>query len=264
MSNPRPTTLHHQQHFHDCISTLISVYVSIREFHSPPLLRSTPSLSSDARAHTTTNRSLRYSKQPCHPNTSMGSMMDAALSSPLMDTFPISRLSSPDDSPALSPTRTEIDLPADVDESFNSSMSFSTCDSPPAPSPSMHLGKPKYDALYSPTPLALPANKRALMATKSLSSAVDNATLGAPFNRSLGPSPAFGRELSVNVPRPNMFNQSSFKGRGRMLPPSVPEGKLVSPNRLHSTSSQENMRSPQVLMPRWGRREVRHTSSVRC
>lgn len=179
-------------------------------------------------------------------------MMDDAIpSSPLADAFFISRLSSPDDSPAASPTRTEVDLPLEVDESFNSSMSFSACDSPPAPSPSMHLGKMS-EAPYSPTPIAGPGNRRTLMATKSLSSA-----MGGGASRMGGQALVFGRELSLNAVRPSTFGQPSLKAKGQMRPPSVPEGKLVSPNRLHSTTSQENIREPHLLMSRWGRREVR-------
>ncbi|CAK9781237.1 unnamed protein product [Cutaneotrichosporon oleaginosum] len=183
---------------------------------------------------------------------SLAGLVDDALpSSPLGDAFFISRPSSPDDSPGPSPTRTEVDLPLDVDESFNSSMSFSACDSPPAPSPSMHLGKAMSMAPYSPTPAAGPSSRRTLMATKSLSSAV----MGNGSSRTTGHTFSFGRELSLNAARPSTFGQPS-KAKGQMRPPSVPEGRLMSPNRLHATSSQENMREPQLLMSRWGRREV--------
>jgi hypothetical protein len=73
----------------------------------------------------------------------------------------------------------------------------------------------------------------------------------------------FGRELSLNATRPSTFDQPSLKAKGQMRPPSVPEGKLMSPNRLHSTTSQENIREPHLLMSRWGRREVRHHLIVR-
>ncbi|BEI85306.1 hypothetical protein CcaverHIS002_0507070 [Cutaneotrichosporon cavernicola] len=180
---------------------------------------------------------------------SLADMMDDAHpSSPLTDAFFISRPSSPEESPGPSPTRTEVDLPLDVDESFNSSMSFSTCDSPPAPSPSMHLGKMSM-APYSPTPMAGPASRRTLMAVKSLSSA-----MGGGGTR-MGQPLTFGRELSLNTARPGTFGQPSLKARGQMRPPSVPEGRLMSPSRLHATSSQENIREPHLLMSRWGRRE---------
>ncbi|BEI93134.1 uncharacterized protein CcaverHIS019_0507620 [Cutaneotrichosporon cavernicola] len=188
---------------------------------------------------------------------SLADMMDDAHpSSPLTDAFFISRPSSPEESPGPSPTRTEVDLPLDVDESFNSSMSFSTCDSPPAPSPSMHLGKMSM-APYSPTPMAGPASRRTLMAVKSLSSA-----MGGGGTR-MGQPLTFGRELSLNTARPGTFGQPSLKARGQMRPPSVPEGRLMSPSRLHATSSQENIREPHLLMSRWGRREVRDRATVR-
>ncbi|GMK55355.1 hypothetical protein CspeluHIS016_0204110 [Cutaneotrichosporon spelunceum] len=183
---------------------------------------------------------------------SLAGMMDDAPSSPLTDAFFTSRPSSPEEeSPGPSPTRTELDLPLDVDESFNSSMSFSTCDSPPAPSPSMHLGKMNM-AHYSPTPMAGQGHRRVLMATKSLSSAMG----GASMRMGMGSQPlTFGRELLPNTTRPSTFGQPSLKARGQMRPPSVPEGKLMSPSRLHATSSQENIKEPRLLMSRWGRRE---------
>lgn len=189
--------------------------------------------------------------------------MDAFSSSPLTESFPCGRFDSPAISPAASPTRTEVDFPADVDQSFNSSMSFSVTDSPPAPSPSMHLGKPStHLLLHSPTPL-LRAPRRADMMSLSysaLGSVREGETLGAR-PRPLGPSRTFGRELSLNTSRLSgpSSQMMTMKGKSKLLPPAVvPEARRpVSPVRLHHATSHEDMSSPKLLLPRMGRREVR-------
>lgn len=197
--------------------------------------------------------------------------MDAFSSSPLTETFPPGRFDSPDISPAASPARTEVDFPIDVDQSFNSSMTLSTSDSPPAPSPCMQLGKKAPDMILgSPTNFV---RRRPELGNKSYSAlgSVREASV-APLKgsvRPLGPARTFGRELSLNA-RPPLSAQPSFSGMGKMLPPAVPEEKngeasssSSSSRRLVWNMSQEDMGSPkQVIMPRMNRREVSTASTL--
>ncbi|WVQ79118.1 hypothetical protein IAT38_001213 [Cryptococcus sp. DSM 104549] len=162
-------------------------------------------------------------------------------SSPLMDSFPSPRFSDPP-----SPTKTETDLPIEVDQSFNSSMSLGDTSPYFSPTPAMLTSKPSASAsaassLLSPTPPPafslkprrpdpVPVQVRP-RPSPSRSKSTSEAVLGS---RALGQGRSFGRELSINAaPRPaGMMAMKSGAGKGgfgvnRMLPPAVPEGKAL-------------------------------------
>lgn len=199
--------------------------------------------------------------------------MDAFSSSPLMETFPSSRFSSP----APSPTRTETDFPIDVDQSFNSSMSITNDDSPPILSPTPYnansafspvfgqrLGQPSSNSMLSPLPAPVFTLKPKrpdpvpLQSTKSVPHA---SSTFQPAKR------AFGRELSLNVAtQKGTSGPATLKANAKLMPPpAVPDGKLFKPRGalpMQWTSSQEGKLQP--VRPMLVTREVSEHRLLKC
>ncbi|EIW66551.1 tyrosine phosphatase [Tremella mesenterica] len=146
-------------------------------------------------------------------------------SSPIQETFP-----SAFQSPAPSPTKTECELP-DVDRSFNSSMCLSPCDSPLPRSPSlgMSMSMPispsakQSNMLSAPMLTLKPRRPDPVPLQSSLS--YRSSTQSKSALNTLGSGRTFGRELSLNVPRPPPNPLRATKTLGMMLPPAVPDAK---------------------------------------
>jgi M-phase inducer tyrosine phosphatase len=173
-------------------------------------------------------------------------------SSPLVESFPHSRFSSP----PPSPTRTDTDFPLDVDQSFNSSMSFPN-DSPSLFASPTQKGSSTYPGndFLSPTPaFGKPRRPDPVPLQRN--------TSGDLTMRPLGSARMFGRELSSNVAvqRASGTGTATNKGKGMMLPPAVPDGKLPKPRGgipMQWTSSNEENAPPKlVFQPSLPRREV--------
>jgi hypothetical protein len=189
-----------------------------------------------------------------YPPSTILFRMDMFSSSPLVESFPSSRFSSP---PA-SPTRTEVDLPIEVDQSFNSSMSFSGANDSPC-----------YSLFASPTPNMLNPSNNFLSPTPAFGQKPRRPD-PVPIQRSesgnsltgqlMGSGRAFGRELSTNSTMSR--GTSTMGGKGMMLPPAVPQGKnLAQKNRggipMQWSSSNEDAAPPKlVFQPAMTRREV--------
>lgn len=162
-------------------------------------------------------------------------------SSPLVDAFPSPRFSEPP-----SPTKTETDLPIDVDQSFNSSLSLN--DSPYfSPTPSMAVGAksagsssmlsaaPPSFSLKCKRPEAAPTQVKPPLQSKSTT----ETTLGSG---QLSRGRSFGMDITNNVlhqPDSNIRNN-----KGKMLPPAVPEARMLKANAsvpMQWTSSNEEL-----------------------
>ncbi|KAK4686068.1 M-phase inducer tyrosine phosphatase, partial [Tremellales sp. Uapishka_1] len=176
-------------------------------------------------------------------------------SSPLMEAF--GSFQDRFGSPAASPTKTETDFPADVDQSFNSSMSFSTDNSPCARSPTPGFAlRPisplptKGSHFLSPTPSFSLKPRRP-----------DPVPLQSFEDRSKKPISTstsgrmFGREISLNARTsagPGASKTASAASKGMMLPPSIPEGSKASSSRprgglpMQWTSSNEERTVPKL------------------
>ena len=159
-------------------------------------------------------------------------------SSPLMESF-TSRFSSPDPSP----TRTEMDLPIEVDQSFNSSLSLSCAgDASPTPcaaqlsfSPTMNykslpsLPIPTRSADFlSPIPTELMSRPQRPGPVPIQAKYRDEPPTDSLGFRPFGAGRAFGRELSSNNTMQRSGPPPAQTSKGKMLPPGLPEGKPSS------------------------------------
>ena len=145
-------------------------------------------------------------------------------SSPLMESFPSSRFPSP----VPSPTRTEVDFPLEVDQSFNSSMSIS-CAGDASPSLSDSFLSPSFN-LGSKAGLAKMGNDSAMFSPTMLQAngkprRPDPVPIQSPTTKTgfaqLGSKRTFGRELSLNSTK--SVGAVGAKGaKGMMLPPALP------------------------------------------
>ncbi|WWD16520.1 hypothetical protein CI109_100947 [Kwoniella shandongensis] len=163
--------------------------------------------------------------------------MDAFSSSPLMESFPSSRFPSP----VPSPTRTDTDLPIEVDQSFNSSMSFGDTSPYFSPTPAMNKMsgisplpiKATSSTFLSPSPAFSLKPRRPdpvpIQCNTSFSPSKKSMDMGEPVKvmgaRPLGQGRAFGRELSTNVMQRSAGPATTKLNKGKMLPPALPDGK---------------------------------------
>lgn len=184
-------------------------------------------------------------------------------SSPLGESFPASRFVSPNPSP----TRTEVDLPLEVDQSFNSSLSIS--DSPYfSPTPNcaskgnQQLLSPLSDSL-SPPPANLfgagAGNKPRRPDPVPLQRSESNESVGGDEKgttmRPLGTARGFGRELSGNHIQARASGSTIKAGKGMMLPPAVPDKCKRGGLPMQWTSSNEE-NCGKLFQPRLARRDV--------
>ncbi len=199
--------------------------------------------------------------------------MDTFSSSPLMESFPSTRFSSP----APSPTRTENELPIDVDQSFNSSMSLSG--GPPSLSPSLlfSTGYPvsplvnTYDGFLSPTPaFGIKPRRPDPVPIQSKHSRLPSRDQVKPLEglgvRQLGSGRVFGREISPNAMQRSTEPAKRKASKGMMLPPSIPDTKSFVPKHrggipMQWTSSNEEPGVAKLnFQPGMMRREVSQDS----
>ncbi|KAI9632603.1 tyrosine phosphatase [Dioszegia hungarica] len=158
-------------------------------------------------------------------------------SSPIADSFPSTRYSSPNPSP----TTESGDLPIEVDQSFNSSMSIS--ESPyfsPTPNHAKYQASPLSDTLSPP-----PANLFGARVKRPDPVPLQrgSADLGVGLDMKRG----FGRELSGNAVQ--------ARGKGMMLPPAVPDKtKRGGLPMQWSSSNEEN--GAKLFQPHMPRRET--------
>ncbi len=177
-------------------------------------------------------------------------------SSPLGESFPCSRFSSPNPSP----TRTETELPLEVDQSFNSSMSIS--ESPyfsPTPNFAKSVISPLSDTLSPPPANLFGARPKRpdpvpLQRSGSNESGCGREVKGLGGKMLTGRT--FGRELSGNAMAFRTQGSSTFKsGKGMMLPPAIPDkGKRGGVAMQWSSSNEEN--SGKLFQPQLLRRDV--------
>lgn len=164
-------------------------------------------------------------------------------SSPIADSFPSTRYSSPNPSP----TTESGDLPIEVDQSFNSSMSIS--ESPyfsPTPNHAKYQASPLSDTLSPP-----PANLFGARVKRPDPVPLQrgSADLGVGLDMKRG----FGRELSGNAVQ--------ARGKGMMLPPAVPDKtKRGGLPMQWSSSNEEN--GAKLFQPHMPRREVSLTLDI--
>lgn len=162
------------------------------------------------------------------------------LSSPLSESFPATRFSSP----APSPTLTETDLPIDVDQSFNSSMSISDA-SYLSPTPCMLRGKASPPRSHSHDDYLSPPTGMMFKPRRP-----DPVPIQSKSER------LFGNVLSTNLVasgRGSTFEAPSEKGKGMMLPPAVPSKNVKRPAPMQWTASNDEL----------GDRSMRPTSLAR-
>ncbi|WRT65684.1 uncharacterized protein IL334_002629 [Kwoniella shivajii] len=204
--------------------------------------------------------------------------MDSFSSSPLMESFPSSRFPSP----VPSPTQTDTDLPIEVDQSFNSSLSFG--DTSPMFSPTPMLAKKgaispllsqTAGSYLSPSPLFSlkprrpdPVPLQRALPSPSKSSSMDLDDGMKPLtSRPLGQGRAFGREISSNIMQRSAGPATTKANKGMMLPPTLPDGKpMVRPRGgipMQWTSSNEETGRPRLgMQAHLFRRETDPASSL--
>ncbi|WWC96979.1 hypothetical protein V866_003856 [Kwoniella sp. B9012] len=190
--------------------------------------------------------------------------MDSFSSSPLNESFPSSRFPSP----IPSPTQTETDLPIEVDQSFNSSLSFgetSPCFSPTPIMPKKGAASPSFSqnstGFLSPSPVfSLKPRRpdpvplqRLTVPSPSKSSNMDLDDTIKPLSaRPLGQGRTFGRELSANIMQRSAGPATTKANKGMMLPPNLLEGRNVIRPRgglpMQWTSSNEETGRPRLGM----------------
>lgn len=162
-------------------------------------------------------------------------------SSPLMDAFPSPRFSEPP-----SPTKTETDLPIDVNQSFNSSLSLS--DSPYfSPTPSMTLGTKSTGSSSmlsaAPPAFSLKYKRNEPAPTQVRPPLRSKSTTETTFSSGqLGRGRSFGMDIT-NSTLPQS-NSSIRNSKGKMLPPAVPDGRMLKANAsvpMQWTSSNEEL-----------------------
>ncbi|WWC68646.1 uncharacterized protein I206_102577 [Kwoniella pini CBS 10737] len=190
--------------------------------------------------------------------------MDSFSSSPLMESFPSSRFPSP----TPSPTQTDTDLPIEVDQSFNSSLSFgetSPCFSPTPAMPQKGAISPllaqNSSEFLSPSPVfSLKPRRpdpvplqRLTVPSPSKSSIMDLDDSIKPLSaRPIGYGRTFGREISANIMQRSAGPATTKANKGMMLPPNVPEGKNMMRPRggipMQWTSSNEETGRPKLGM----------------
>jgi len=198
--------------------------------------------------------------------------MDMLSSSPLMESFPSSRFTSP----APSPTRTETDLPLDVDQSFNSSMSIS-CAGDVSPTPSDHFLSPSAafgkavpipsPEFLSPTPML---GKTKLRRPDPVP--IQGSSIGSEIRTMMQPLASkrtFGRELSTNAQR--SMGPATARGlKSNMGPPAFPGAKSPASKQrggipMRWSSSNEEADLPKLTFkPALARHEVRDRSFPDC
>lgn len=191
--------------------------------------------------------------------------MAAFSSSPLVESFAYDRFGSP-----ASPTQTEIDLPIEVDQSFNSSMSLTDSASPTQFQNSDLSPVP----FRRPDPVPLQSPSRPPM--KSSRPLQPKASFAKA--QSFGAVPrAFGRDMTNHVQANGMLAppdaRSSAKGlqmKGMMLPPPVPGPSSTSassrtglrrgglPTQWTKPHTADQLPAPKALFrPAIGHRDVR-------
>ncbi|OCF31704.1 tyrosine phosphatase [Kwoniella heveanensis CBS 569] len=190
--------------------------------------------------------------------------MDCFSSSPLMESFPSSRFPSP----VPSPTQTASELPIEVDQSFNSSMSLGDTSPMFSPTPTMQKAP-----IVSPLPSGLskasflspspvfglkprrpdPVPLQRSIASPSKSSSLDIQDSLKPISaRPLAQGRTFGRELSTNIMQRSAGPATTKANKGKMLPPTLPDGKTTVRTRggipMQWTSSNEETGRPRLGM----------------
>ncbi|WWC87865.1 uncharacterized protein L201_002762 [Kwoniella dendrophila CBS 6074] len=190
--------------------------------------------------------------------------MDAFSSSPLMESFPSSRFPSP----IPSPTQTDTDLPIEVDQSFNSSLSFSETSPYFSPSPAVRqkenispMLSTGSNSFLSPSPaFSLKPRRpdpvplqRLTVPSPSKASKMDLEDTMRPLSaRPLGQGRTFGRELSANIMQRSAGPATTKANKGKMLPPTLPDGKNAIRPRggipMQWTSSNEETGRPRLGM----------------
>ncbi|ODN76689.1 hypothetical protein, variant [Cryptococcus amylolentus CBS 6039] len=171
--------------------------------------------------------------------------MSAFGSSPLMDAFPTHHFSEPP-----SPTKTETDdLPMEVDQSFSSSLSIS--DSPafsPTPAMGTNRGSGSSNLLPTPPAFSLKPRRPDPVPVQVRPSPRSKTFGGSAFgSKPLGRERSFGTELSTNGNASRRSVELTKNGKGKMLPPSIPESRMLKVRGsvpMQWSSSNEEMGSP--------------------